>query len=362
MKFTFAIENEKISFIVLVVSLFFSNISVANTKQKNILFGAYYYDGWAGANRCSDSWALNAPEMLTYKLKYDYPEREPIWGWRDDDISIMERQIDLAADNGIDFFVFCWYWTGKDGHFDEKRNHSIPEHTSLNLFQRARNRNRMKYSIIVCNHEGAIIEGRTQWEEMIGYLACHFFNDSQYLFVDDKPYISFFLAKDSTPFLNPMNTVVVNRGYKGLYSVACNYQDLSYDLISWYNNTFESGSKRESKDYLELTTRTEKAWSNVSEKYNVAPSCLAGWDKRPWNKEENFIFYEHRTSQKFYNHLKSAVDFVINRNDNNRIVLIYAWNELGEGGYLVPTKGDKKAVYLKQVKKAKGYARRKKKS
>lgn len=33
-----------------------------------------------------------------------------------------------------------------------------------------------------------------------------------------------------------------------------------------------------------------------------------------------------------------------------RLLLIYAWNELGEGGYLVPTKGDPKAQYLKVVK------------
>ena len=32
------------------------------------------------------------------------------------------------------------------------------------------------------------------------------------------------------------------------------------------------------------------------------------------------------------------------------MMLIYAWNELGEGGYLVPTKGDPKASYLKVVK------------
>lgn len=362
MKFAFVIKIEKMSLIVFLVILFFSNLSIVNAKQDEILFGSYYYDGWAGTNGSSANWAINAPEMLTYKLKYDYPEREPIWGWRDDDISIMERQIDLAADNGIDFFVFCWYWTGKDGHFDEKRNNSIPEHTSLNLFLKAKNRNRMKYSIIICNHEGAIIGGRTQWEETIGYLACRFFNDSQYLFVDDRPYISFFLAKDSAPYLKPMNKVVVNLGFKGLYSVACNYQDLSYDLISWYNNTFESGSQRFSKDYMELTMRTENAWRNALNKYNVAPTCIVGWDKRPWNREENFVFYEHRTSHKFYNHLKAAVDFVINRNDKNRIVHVYAWNELGEGGYLVPTKGDKKAVYLKQVKRAKRYARRKKKS
>ena len=29
-----------------------------------------------------------------------------------------------------------------------------------------------------------------------------------------------------------------------------------------------------------------------------------------------------------------------------RIVLIYAWNEFGEGGYIAPTKGDPQGSYL----------------
>jgi hypothetical protein len=48
-----------------------------------------------------------------------------------------------------------------------------------------------------------------------------------------------------------------------------------------------------------------------------------------------------------------------------RIVLLYAWNEFGEGGYLAPTKGDPEGAYLKAVKQVvqgaevgKGKARR----
>jgi hypothetical protein len=33
-----------------------------------------------------------------------------------------------------------------------------------------------------------------------------------------------------------------------------------------------------------------------------------------------------------------------------RIVLLYAWNEFGEGGYLASTKGDPEGAYLKAVK------------
>ena len=40
--------------------------------------------------------------------------------------------------------------------------------------------------------------------------------------------------------------------------------------------------------------------------------------------------------------------------------MIYAWNEYGEGGYIAPTKEDRRGRYLKQVKKAKKYGIRKK--
>jgi len=38
-----------------------------------------------------------------------FSDREPIWGWRDDSLKIVERQIDLAAHHGIAFFAFCWH-------------------------------------------------------------------------------------------------------------------------------------------------------------------------------------------------------------------------------------------------------------
>ena len=81
-----------------------------NTKPATI--GVYYFDGWSGKNRHADNpdepWAKNAPTHLTRRFVEEFPEREPVWGWRNDDLTIMERQIDLAADNGVDFFLFCW--------------------------------------------------------------------------------------------------------------------------------------------------------------------------------------------------------------------------------------------------------------
>jgi len=35
-----------------------------------------------------------------------------------------------------------------------------------------------------------------------------------------------------------------------------------------------------------------------------------------------------------------------------RIGLLYAWNEFGEGGHLAPTKGDPNGAYLRAIKQA----------
>ena len=74
--------------------------------------GAYYFDGWSGKNRydgdASQPWAKGAPTHLTKKLAGEFGYREPVWGWRNDSQEIMDRQIRLASENGVDFFLFCW--------------------------------------------------------------------------------------------------------------------------------------------------------------------------------------------------------------------------------------------------------------
>ena len=85
-----------------------------------------------------------------------------------------------------------------------------------------------------------------------------------------------------------------------------------------------------------------------------------GWDKRPWegpqglNQKEGW-YYTDRTPEQFEAFLKDAVKWMNNSTNyttKERIILLYAWNELGEGGYLIPTKGDSQAQYLKAVKNA----------
>lgn len=355
-------NSKPIGISVVIAALLFLLLSwdlYASDNKQNLLIGAYYYDGWTGTNSSSEDWAIGAPRMLTKRMNFEFPDREPIWGWRDDDLSIMERQIDLASKNGIDYFVFCWYWTRKDGKFDEEGCMDNPRHVGLNLFMKAKNRERMKFAVIICNHEGSKVRGKKEWEQGIDFLATHYLGDKQYLNIEGEPYISFFQANEAAPFLTDMNSVLAKHGLNNMYAVACNYRDKTFDLAAWYNNTFEGGNEKISKDYQELVDRTKLAWKKHPKDYVVSPTCLVGWDKRPWFDNDNYVYYEQRTPEKFLGHLKDAIDFLYEKDDKVKLLQIYAWNEMGEGGYLVPTKGDPKGNYLKQVKKAKKYAEKK---
>lgn len=113
-----------------------------NFTKKPATIGVYYFDGWSGKNRFADDpnepWAKNAPTHLTRRFVEEFSDREPVWGWRNDELEIMERQIDLAADNGVDFFLFCWYWKDNKGPINVKAIENDHHHTSLELFMKAK--------------------------------------------------------------------------------------------------------------------------------------------------------------------------------------------------------------------------------
>lgn len=165
-----------------VIACFFTLAAVpgigAETKQmtqeeKKMTIGAYYFDGWAGRNQLAgdakEPWARNAPTHLSRRMIEEFPEREPVWGWRDDSLKIMEQQTDLAADNGLAFFAFCWYWRDDGRAINKQAIKDDPLHTSLELYLKAKNNRRVKFCLLVANHEGAEIKGAENWQQAVEF-------------------------------------------------------------------------------------------------------------------------------------------------------------------------------------------------
>jgi len=329
------------------------------------LIGAYYFDGWAGQNKAlaqsNEPWAENAPTHLTRRMVREFPQREPVWGWRDDSLPVMEKQIELAADHGIGFFAFCWYWHDNGRGLNEKEIMADPKHTSLQLFLRAANKRRMKFCLLIANHGGYQISGMDNWHRAGAFLAPLLANE-QYLQVGGKPLIIIFNPDGcDRRCLAAMDDAARQAGLPGLAVSGCGNATLEkgFTLRTHYAVVpgYEGGSQE--RTYAELAAATRASWgAEASQQY--MPLVMAGWDKRPWegpdglNQKQGW-YYPDRTPEQFATLLRDAIawlDAHPGQTPAERIVMIYAWNEFGEGGYIAPTRGDPDAMYLRAVKSA----------
>ncbi|WP_414617951.1 glycoside hydrolase family 99-like domain-containing protein [Dyadobacter sp. 32] len=338
--------------------------SAQNTGNP-IKVGAYYYDGWGGknakANDPNEPWAKNAPRQVTKRMLDEFADREPLWGWRSDSQEIMERQIDLAADNGVEFFLFCWYWRDTQGPINLDRIAKLPGHESMHRYLKAKNKHRIKFGLLIANHQGAEITGTENWKVATEHWM-QYFNDPQYIKVDNKPLVVIFSAKGiENGDLAGMQEVSQKQGLAGLTIAGCgNTAGKNFDVRTHYNVVPGYSGGPEEHKYSELANAQRKQWQGTKEQPYI-PTVIAGWDKRPWEDPsgngkggaKQGWYYTDRSPAQFKSLLKDAVDWMDvhpEQTAQERLMLIYAWNELGEGGYLVPTKGDPKASYLKTVK------------
>lgn len=326
--------------------------------KPGVTVGAYYFDGWSGRNKklAEDPQfaKLNPPTHLTKRLLGEFAGREPIWGWRDDELEIVEDQIDLAADHGITFFAFCWYF-----HKDPNEIAKDPLNTGLKLYLKANNNHRLKFCLLVANHAGFEIKDTSDWKQ-VANLWMPYLTHKQHIRVDGKPLLIIFSPQggDKAGF-EYLQASAQKAGLPGVAIAACyaGKPNIGYTHRTHYNIIPGYASGSEKHAYAELVTAHRQQWQG-SRQQPYIPAVTAGWDKRPWEGLDGLgqahgWYYPDRTPSKFAAFLESAIQWMDQHPDQTtteRIVLIYAWNEFGEGGYIAPTKADPDGAYLKALK------------
>ena len=354
-----------ISTLIITIAIYANNALAESVKLPHkASVGAYYFDGWAGQSRWAhdpaEPWAKTAPTHLTRRMVEEFPEREPIWGWRDDTLPIMQQQIDLAADHGLEWFAFCWYWHDNAKAINTATIQSDPKHTSLNLFFKAENNNRMKFCLLVANHAGYEIRGAEQWKAAAKFWM-PYFKHPQHLTVGGKPLIILFNPNGASKSdLDILQAAAREAGLPGIAVASCGNGTVEqgYSIKTHYNINKGYIDKSEQHSYSELVPHHHANWQG-SKAQPYIPVVTTGWDKRPWegpaglNQQEGWYFPD-RTADQTADLLNDAVKWLDSHPDQTtaeRLILLYAWNELGEGGYITPTKGDPDAQYLKAIKK-----------
>ena len=326
--------------------------------------GAYYFDGWTGRST-----------HLTPRLREEFFDREPLWGWRDDSLPVVEQQIDCAADHGLAFFAFDWYWP-------EGANKHTPLNTGLELYLQARNKQRLQFCLMVANHGGFRL-GPADWETVTDTWV-RLFREPTHLKVGGKPLLIFFSAGelrhafgDSAAVksaFDKLDAKARTAGMEGVCVAACatpgptnnwdNLADLQaegYSCLTGYNY---HGYPRKGPDRIQPYSRMVEGHQDIWDRFAAnsplpyVPVVTVGWDKRPWEDAAkpatHDVYYPDRTPVQVADFVSQAIQWMDAHPDKTtreRILLLYAWNENGEGGYLTPTKGMGDA-YLRAVGKA----------
>jgi hypothetical protein len=341
--------------------LLVNNIVLSQPANNGVRVGVYYFDGW---NSMSDF-------HITPSLVHEFPQRESKWGWITSTPRAMKEQIDLAADAGITFFSFCWYYHDSQSYSTDPVNHAVQ------LFMSSPNNNRIKFNILVTN-AGRYEIGPSEWSTLES-LWIPILKNPQYLILMGKPYLTFYDVKTliknfGSPqavkaALDKFRTLAASEGLGGVTIGACvgpNPPDLAaaqacgFDVFTGYNyhgsgfyprpqDANPTPFPKQAIPISSLLNSDTLVWNviihHVSQPY--VPLVTLNWDPRPWDDATHhyktapyFVGYSEKS---VYESVKSAEHWVQNHADRDpaKIAILYAWNEYGEGAWLTPSANDK---------------------
>ncbi|MBR6427599.1 MAG: glycoside hydrolase family 99-like domain-containing protein [Clostridia bacterium] len=326
----------------------------------NMRLGAYLWYGFEG---CS---------FTNRHIEEFYEYREPLWGYGYPDIEDMEFQIQLAYDYGLDFFAIDYYSSVTDAYNAQPADY----------FVAAKNSRLLDFCLIVIDADSNTTPNMGNWDVSRDKYIYYMSQDNS-LKVDGKPVIIFYVpdqlitsmgsVKNTRQCLDDLEQKMVEKGYPGIYVLACagpveanqssfssdrcdsrtflsklaTYEKAGFDAFTSYNYIiFDKVNGSYESDYRTFASHFEDCW-NVFSKYSssrYAPCLLGGWDDRPRETEiaGRASYALGRTADDFRDHILNAYGWLKNNPDNalSNLGFIYAWDEIDEGGYIIPTKGE----------------------
>jgi hypothetical protein len=304
------------------------------------IVGAIRWDAWCGGPVTRQVERTLGPARYHYRL--------PWFGRVIDDKSvsidgssqaIMDREIAYAADAGINYWAFVQY------------DHDNPLSVALHNYLRSDQRHRIKFCLILHNPFGVTEE---RWPVQRDR-ALALLKDKNYQAVlDGRPLVYSFQMDHKGEFAAQrfeefrqmardagLNPYYVYMGWspKADFDLASKH---GYDAVSSYGAASKVATFAELCRYIETDLWSSAASAGVP----YIPMVSTGWDPSPrndnpvsWSNAIDDRCVPTATPREIAGHLRRALQFV---RDNPRTcpanaVIVYAWNEHDEGGWLSPT-------------------------
>lgn len=292
-----------------------------------------------------------------------FPERTPLLGYYNEaDPEFVDWEIKFALENGISFFVECWF------RKIDNRGHSpvrdTLNHWLHNGFFHSRYRDMMQFAILWEN-ENRISTGADGIDDLIDnlmpYWIENYFSKPSYLKVDGKPFFIIYGyqnfiddmggRENATVAVDKMKQTAKNAGFNGLFLVAEYHdpfhvdlsflKDVGFDAITSYHwPSFSGLMPTVPETQGQIVEFQEQCWPKLKEISDL-PSITTisvGWDSEPWG----FSYYKGQwtlTPDYFRKLCESAKRYNLENPDPvSNFIIIDNWNEYGEGHYIFPTR------------------------
>ena len=265
---------------------------------------------------------------------------------------VMDQEIDYAHAAGLDYWAFVIY----------------PEDEALSLGLKQYLSSEKKDKIRFClNLQGGWESrgGPDDWPEKVARYVNYFKEPTYQTVLEGRPLVFLYSVEglvgsgrfetwdDARAAFDALREATRAAGLPNPYIVAQGWwpptlkeqaETLGLDAIGAYASS--AGAK--AGNFTDLASHTERWWDAFRETgMPVVPLATAGWDMRPrvetpvpWVDGGDIEqYYEAPTPEELAAHVSTALDWCRRHPDaaEAQAVLIYAWNEFDEGGWLCPT-------------------------
>lgn len=263
---------------------------------------------------------------------------------------IMEQEIAYAKAAGIDYWAFVWY--------EPDTSMSL----GLKLYLSSRRRQGLRFCLIT---EGVRWGDHNNCQERIGQFVQLLRQPTYMTVLDGRPLVYLGFVDEQRVnaawgsragfrrAIDAFRQAAVQAGLKNPYIVCMDFhprrarelaQSLGLDAVSSYACP---GGNEEGAPFAQSMKQVRQFWDACrTTGSDVVPIVSLGWDPRPridmpvpWHTYRDGKHYQSPTPEEAARHVRDALDWTAAHAKASpaNTVIIYAWNEHDEGGWLVPT-------------------------
>ena len=286
---------------------------------------------------------------------------------------VREAQADMAREAGIEGFMYWHYWFGNGKQILERpfnevlssgkpdfpfclgwANHSWTRRTWNSDAQKHKN-----LDLMIQEYPGD--------EDIVKHFnnVLPAFKDKRYIAVDGKPIFLIYNPEalpDAKHFIDVWKKLAKQNGLAGIHFVGLQnaavsrYQrifDLGFDALApsnlWHAEELCKGRwckllqhkiRQLFPNYTPLDKYKYKDiisnfYTSYDYREDVYPSIIPNWDRSP-RAGRRAVIYTGSTPTLFEEHIKKALEVILQKQDQHKILFLRSWNEWAEGNYVEP--------------------------